>query len=93
VYAAFYAAVKQQHKDDKIHLAAEPLMRALAELEGTLTTNNLNLLLIGSRELPTNNSRMHNVPALRAASSTCIPRIPGMPASVTAGRRRLDFSP
>lgn len=59
-----------QHKDGKIHLVAEPIMRALAELQRQmdvpLTTNNLDLLLIGRRELRTNNSWMHNVPALVA---------------------------
>ena len=70
-----------QHKDGKIHLVAEPLMRALSELErelddhltaSNLATNNLDLLLIGRRELRTNNSWMHNVPALVSGRDRCV---------------------
>jgi anaerobic selenocysteine-containing dehydrogenase len=72
-----------QHKDAKVHLAAEPFLRALAELgrelepatvptTNNLTTNNLDLLLIGRRELRTNNSWMHNVPALVAGRDRCV---------------------
>ena len=65
-----------QHRDGKIHLVAEPIMRALAELEEQLqahqTTNNLDLLLIGRRELRTNNSWMHNIPALVAGRDRCV---------------------
>src|SRR5262249_29795748 len=76
-----------QHRDGKIHLVAAPLMRALAELERALqpaaaaalsstsanaTANHLDLLLIGRRELRTNNSWMHNVPALVAGRDRCV---------------------
>jgi anaerobic selenocysteine-containing dehydrogenase len=65
------------HTDGKIHLAAEPLMSALDELvahltTNTVTTNNLDLLLIGRRELRSNNSWMHNVPALVSGRERCI---------------------
>ena len=70
-----------QHKDGKIHLIAEPLMRALSELERELddhltasdpATHNLDLLLIGRRELRTNNSWMHNVPSLVSGRDRCV---------------------
>ncbi len=66
-----------QHHDGKIHLAAEPLLRALEELTSTLTPNPvtpnpLDLLLIGRRELRTNNSWMHNVPALVSGRARCV---------------------
>jgi anaerobic selenocysteine-containing dehydrogenase len=65
-----------QHKDGKIHLVAAPIMRALSDLErdlsDPLTTNHLDLLLIGRRELRTNNSWMHNVPALVAGRDRCV---------------------
>ena len=37
-----------------------------------LTPNNLDLLLIGRRELRTNNSWMHNVPALVSGRDRCV---------------------
>jgi anaerobic selenocysteine-containing dehydrogenase len=63
-----------QHRDRKIHLVAEPLMRALDELDQELTraSGNGELLLIGRRELRTNNSWMHNVPALVSGRDRCV---------------------
>jgi anaerobic selenocysteine-containing dehydrogenase len=69
-----------QHKDGLIHLVGAPLMRALADLErelqaaasNTLPSDSLDLLLIGRRELRTNNSWMHNVPALVAGRDRCV---------------------
>ena len=63
-----------QHADGKIHLVAEPLMRALAELERALQRPRGidEVLLIGRRELRTNNSWMHNVPALVAGRDRCV---------------------
>jgi anaerobic selenocysteine-containing dehydrogenase len=64
------------HKDGKIHLVAEPIMGALAELEHELdspvTTNGLDLQLVGRRELRTNNSWMHNIAALVAGRERCV---------------------
>jgi len=62
------------HKDGKIHLTAEPLMRALTELEHELERDRQSdeVLLIGRRELRTNNSWMHNVPALVSGRERCV---------------------
>ncbi len=62
------------HKDGKIHLVAEPLLRALAELGRELDgeRGSDEVLLIGRRELRTNNSWMHNVPALVAGRDRCV---------------------
>ncbi|MFI5365261.1 MAG: molybdopterin-dependent oxidoreductase [Candidatus Binatia bacterium] len=63
-----------QHKDGKIHLAAAPLLRATAELERELDRERADdeVLLIRRRELRTNNSWMHNVPALVAGRERCV---------------------
>jgi anaerobic selenocysteine-containing dehydrogenase len=62
------------HRDRKVHLGAEPLLRALDELALTLepTSNGFDLALIGRRDLRTNNSWMHNVPALVAGRERCV---------------------
>ncbi|MBI3783576.1 MAG: molybdopterin-dependent oxidoreductase [Deltaproteobacteria bacterium] len=70
------------HKDGLIHLVAGPLMRALAELDKeceeanrrtvSAAADGLDLLLIGRRELRSNNSWMHNVPALVAGRERCV---------------------
>jgi len=62
------------YKDGKIHLAAAPLIRAIAELERELDRERADgeVLLIGRRELRTNNSWMHNVPALVAGRERCV---------------------
>jgi anaerobic selenocysteine-containing dehydrogenase len=67
-------AHRLQHRDGKIHLVAEPLMRALDELLQDMERFHRNgeLLLIGRRELRTNNSWMHNVPALVAGRDRCV---------------------
>jgi anaerobic selenocysteine-containing dehydrogenase len=63
-----------QTKDGRIHLVAAPLLQALAELEGELEQQRLSdeVLLIGRRELRTNNSWMHNVPSLVAGRDRCV---------------------
>jgi anaerobic selenocysteine-containing dehydrogenase len=63
-----------QHKDGKIHLVAEPLLRALAEVEQELIRERAHgeVLLIGRRELRTNNSWMHNVPAMVSGRERCV---------------------
>lgn len=65
---------RMQHKDRKIHLAAEPFSRAMDELARELdrATANGDLLLIGRRELRTNNSWMHNVPNLVSGRDRCV---------------------
>ncbi len=60
------------HRDGKIHLTAEPLLRALRELEAEVDRNPSEVLLIGRRELRTNNSWMHNVPALVSGRERCV---------------------
>ena len=54
------------HADKRIHCAPEPLMAALAELEGNLFAEGRpnELRLIGRRHLRSNNSWMHNYPRL-----------------------------
>jgi len=67
-------AHRLQHRDGKIHLVAEPLLAALTELERELdrVPSDGEVLLIGRRELRTNNSWMHNVPALVAGRDRCV---------------------
>jgi anaerobic selenocysteine-containing dehydrogenase len=62
------------HRDRKIHLDAAPLLRAMDQLAETLDppASEFDLLLIGRRELRTNNSWMHNVPALVAGRERCV---------------------
>ena len=62
------------HRDRKVHLDAVPLLKALDQLAHSLepATNGYDLSLIGRRELRTNNSWMHNVPALVAGRERCV---------------------
>jgi anaerobic selenocysteine-containing dehydrogenase len=62
------------HRDRKVHLAAAPLLRAMDALAHALepASNGFDLSLIGRRELRTNNSWMHNVPALVAGRDRCV---------------------
>ena len=81
------------HRDKRIHLASSRMLEAIAVLERALdaTAGENGLVLIGRRELRSNNSWMHNVPSLvsaaSAASSTCIPTTPPATRSATASRR------
>ncbi|HZR81035.1 MAG TPA: molybdopterin-dependent oxidoreductase [Candidatus Binatia bacterium] len=66
-----------QHADGKVHLAAGPFFEAMealgAEVERARGRSaNGELLLIGRRELRSNNSWMHNVPALVAGRERCV---------------------
>ncbi len=67
-------ARRVEHADGKIHLMAEPLVAALAELERDLERAPAadTVLLIGRRELRSNNSWMHNVPALVSGRERCV---------------------
>jgi anaerobic selenocysteine-containing dehydrogenase len=63
------------HKDGKVHLADGPILPALADLAASVsraTPPADALLLIGRRELRTNNSWMHNVPAMVAGRERCV---------------------
>ena len=62
------------HKDRRVHLASSCMLEAIAELERDLAakaTEN-GLVLIGRRELRSNNSWMHNVPALVSGRERCV---------------------
>jgi anaerobic selenocysteine-containing dehydrogenase len=62
------------HRDRKVHLAAAPLLAALDEFGRALApqTDSFDLQLIGRRELRTNNSWMHNLPAMVAGRERCL---------------------
>ncbi len=62
------------HRDGRVHLDAAPLVAALdalvAELPQALPADGL--LLIGRREVRTNNSWMHNLPSLASGRERCL---------------------
>jgi anaerobic selenocysteine-containing dehydrogenase len=62
------------HGDGRVHLVGEPLMRALGELERELDAAPANgdVLLVGRRDLRSNNSWMHNAPSLVAGRERCV---------------------
>jgi len=62
------------HRDGRIHVAAEPLLAAMDELGRALEhpPKRDELLLIGRREVRTNNSWMHNVEALVRGRDRCV---------------------
>jgi anaerobic selenocysteine-containing dehydrogenase len=62
------------HRDGKVHLADGPFVPALARLAAALPDHPAEdeLLLVGRRELRTNNSWMHNVPAMVAGRERCV---------------------
>ncbi len=62
------------HHDGKMHLTDGPFPGALAKLAATLPHAPAagELLLIGRRELRTNNSWMHNVPAMVSGRERCV---------------------
>jgi anaerobic selenocysteine-containing dehydrogenase len=63
-----------RHADGRVHLAPPPLLRAWDELEAALARGAApdSLLLIGRREVRTNNSWMHNVPSLVSGAERCL---------------------
>jgi anaerobic selenocysteine-containing dehydrogenase len=62
-----------RHRGRRLEVAAPVLMRALEALAGELTqAPDPRLLLIGRRELRSNNSWMHNVPRLVAGKKRCL---------------------
>ena len=67
-------AHRLQHRDGTIHLSAAVIDDALGTLRREMETARPDgeLLLIGRRELRTNNSWMHNVPALVAGRERCV---------------------
>jgi len=62
------------HEGGRIALAPEPLLAAFDELQRALATPHPpdELLLIGRREVRTNNSWMHNVPSLVSGRARCV---------------------
>lgn len=62
------------HRDRRVHLADGPFVEAMQSLAATLAAPIATdeLLLIGRRELRTNNSWMHNVPAMVAGRERCV---------------------
>jgi anaerobic selenocysteine-containing dehydrogenase len=63
------------HRDKKLRLAAEPLLRAWDALGDALAApppRADELLLIGRREVRTNNTWMHNVPSLVSGAPRCV---------------------
>lgn len=62
------------HKDRKVHLAVAPILRSWDALDVSLATAPPAdaLVLIGRRDLRTNNSWMHNVPSLVSGADRCL---------------------
>jgi anaerobic selenocysteine-containing dehydrogenase len=64
------------HRDGRMHLDGPVLLGAIDELAGALaarsTVDDDALLLIGRRELRSNNSWMHNVPELVSGHARCV---------------------
>jgi anaerobic selenocysteine-containing dehydrogenase len=63
------------HRDRRMHLDVPVVVRAidaLADSLGQVPAANGSLLLIGRRELRSNNSWMHNVPALVSGRARCV---------------------
>lgn len=63
------------HRDRRVHLDAEPFLEAFdawAREPAASARRDGELLLIGRRELRTNNSWMHNVPALVSGRERCV---------------------
>jgi anaerobic selenocysteine-containing dehydrogenase len=65
---------KLAHRDKRIHLATPCMLEALDALRADLDTPPAadELVLIGRRELRSNNSWMHNVPALVSGRDRCV---------------------
>jgi anaerobic selenocysteine-containing dehydrogenase len=62
------------HKDKKLHLAEPVIVAAINELgeECASRRDDDSLLLVGRRELRTNNSWMHNAPSMVAGRERCV---------------------
>ena len=62
------------HRDRKVHLGVASLLSAMDELAQApeAEVDGYGLLLIGRRDLRTNNSWMHNVPSLVAGRERCV---------------------
>jgi len=62
------------HRDKRIHLTSPRMLEAIAALEHALDAKagQNGLVLIGRRELRSNNSWMHNVPSLVSGRERCV---------------------
>jgi anaerobic selenocysteine-containing dehydrogenase len=64
------------HRDKRAHLDAPPLLAAVDEVAAALTAqpdaDDDSLLLIGRRELRSNNSWLHNIPELVSGRERCV---------------------
>ncbi len=60
------------HRDRRIHLAPEPIVGALDALARQLDAEAAPLVLIGRRDLRTNNSWMHNAPSMVTGRDRCV---------------------
>ena len=61
------------HKDKRVHLDGAPFLTALGELERELDAPaDDHVLLVGRRDLRSNNSWMHNSPSLVAGRERCV---------------------
>jgi anaerobic selenocysteine-containing dehydrogenase len=62
------------HRDKRVHLASPCMLEAMSGLERALDANAGadGLVLIGRRELRSNNSWMHNVPSLVSGRERCV---------------------
>jgi anaerobic selenocysteine-containing dehydrogenase len=61
------------HRDGRMHIDGEPIIRAIEQLSviATSTPKEDELLLIGRRELRSNNSWLHNVASLMTGRDRC----------------------
>ncbi|MGA1371622.1 MAG: molybdopterin-dependent oxidoreductase [Pseudomonadales bacterium] len=60
------------HEDGKIHCAPALILEEIERLGGTAAATAEDLLLIGRRNVQTNNSWLHNLPALARGRSRCV---------------------
>lgn len=88
-------------RSGRIELLPEPIAAELPRLRGTLTDRPAALVLVGRRHLRSNNSWLHNVPALTGGSNRCTLQVhpddaarlglaDGRPARITADGGSLE---
>lgn len=65
--------IRLHHRDKKVHLSEGPFLAAIDDLARKIEAeSDDSLMLIGRRELRTNNSWMHNLPSLVAGRERCV---------------------
>ncbi|MER5763092.1 molybdopterin oxidoreductase family protein [Streptomyces sp. NPDC002082] len=88
-------------RSGRIELLPDPIAAELPRLRGTLTDRPAALVLVGRRHLRSNNSWLHNVPALAGGSNRCTLQVhpddaarlgltDGRPARITADGGSLE---